>query len=287
MKSMRKTDNAVDFFVPDGSSVEDALSRTTHLAVVAHQDDLEINCFAGIAQCYQRDDQWFTGIVLSDGAGSPRSGQYAKVTDDEMVEIRKREQHNAAALGQYSLVIQYGAGSSELKGSYNTALIADLANWLTLAGPEVVYLHNLADRHDTHVRAAIYALEALRSLPTAERPPKVLGVEGWGNLDWLPPPYRVRLNVGQHRQLHNELITLFDSQVAGGKRYDLACESRHLANATFDQSHTVDDAEFVSLAMDLNPLLVDSQLHYDDFVASIVKKFSAGLMPQLAHWSAA
>jgi LmbE family N-acetylglucosaminyl deacetylase len=283
---MLESNNTIDFFVPDGSPVADALSRTTHLAVVAHQDDLEINCFAGITQCYQRPDQWFTGIVMSDGAGSPRSGQYAEVSDDEMVEIRKREQHRAAALGQYSLVIQYGASSAALKGPYESTMTSQLAKWLETTAPDVVYLHNLADRHDTHVRVAMYALEALRSLGDNKRPRAVLGVEGWGNLDWLPEPYRVRLNVGQHRQLHDELIRVFDSQVAGGKRYDLACESRHLANATFDQSHSVDSAEYISLAMDLNPLLADARLNFNDYLASIVQKFSADLMPRLAPWSA-
>ena len=284
---MPESRDTTDFFVPDGSSVQEALSRTTHLAIVAHQDDLEINCFHGIAQCYQNPDHWFTGIVMSDGAGSPRSGRYAEVSDEEMIEIRKQEQREAAALGQYSLVIQCGASSSKLKGSYQPAVTAALAEWLRASEPETLYLHNLADRHDTHVRVAMYALEALRSLPDDRRPEQVLGVEGWGNLDWLPEAYKIRLDVGQHRQLHSELIRLFDSQVAGGKRYDLASESRHLANATFDQSHTVDAAEYVSLAMDLNPLLANSQLSYRDYVAGIVEEFSTGLMPQLAHWSAA
>ena len=278
--------STIDYFVPDGSPLQEALSRTTHLAIVAHQDDLEINCFAGISQCYRHTDRWFTGIVMSDGAGSPRSGHYAQVSDEEMVDIRKQEQRKAASLGQYSLIIQYGASSSALKGSYDDTITRHLANWLEMATPELVYLHNLADRHDTHVRVALYALEALRSLPTDARPQKILGVEGWGNLDWLPEPYRVRQDVGQHRALHDELIAVFESQVAGGKRYDLASEARHLANATFDQSHAVDAAEYISLAMDLTPLLENSQLKYHEYVASIVQQFSEGLMSQLPPWSA-
>jgi len=33
---------AAQIFIPDGSPVKEALSRTTHLAFGAHQDDLEI-----------------------------------------------------------------------------------------------------------------------------------------------------------------------------------------------------------------------------------------------------
>ncbi len=267
------TDNNIDFFVPDGRPLQDALVRTTHLAIVAHQDDLEINCFHGIAQCYQRSDLWFTGIVITNGAGSPRGGYYASVSDDEMVTIRNEEQKQAASLGQYSLVIQYGASSSQIKGRRDHSLIVDLANWMKLAKPQIIYLHNIADRHDTHVRTAIHALDALKLIPENEFPEQVLGVEGWRNLDWLPDPYRSRLDVGQHRQLHDQLIRLFKSQVAGGKRYDLASEARHRANATFDQSHTIDTTEYVSLAMDLLPLLKQQNCQYSDYLGSIVEDF--------------
>ena len=40
---------AADLFVPDGLEMPAALSRTTHLAIAAHQDDLEIMAYHGIA----------------------------------------------------------------------------------------------------------------------------------------------------------------------------------------------------------------------------------------------
>ena len=46
-----------ELFVPDGLSPTDALARTTHMAVGAHQDDLEIMAYDGILQCFQRDDR--------------------------------------------------------------------------------------------------------------------------------------------------------------------------------------------------------------------------------------
>ena len=43
-----------DLYVPDSLGADEALSRTTHLAVGAHQDDLEIFAYHGIAECYQK-----------------------------------------------------------------------------------------------------------------------------------------------------------------------------------------------------------------------------------------
>ncbi|GAB5451187.1 MAG: hypothetical protein Hals2KO_15150 [Halioglobus sp.] len=262
-----------DYFVPDECSVAHALARTTHLAIVAHQDDLEINCFHGIAACYRQPHTWFTGIVLSDGAGSPRSGHYADVSDSEMVRIRQQEQRSAARLGGYSIAIQYGASSTQLQSGPNPELVTHLKQYLLAAKPRVVYVHNLADRHDTRVHVALHALEALRRLPAQQQPQQVYGVEGWGSLDWLPRQYRFGLDVGKHRNLATELVRVFESQLTGGKSYDIASEGRHVANATFDQSHAVNAYQYQSLAMDLMPLLADPAMTPRDYLAQILDKF--------------
>src|SRR5208282_4773708 len=65
-----------DLFIPDNLAPAEALERTTHLAIAAHQDDIEIMAYHGIAACFGRKDKWFTGVVATNGAGSPRSGIY-------------------------------------------------------------------------------------------------------------------------------------------------------------------------------------------------------------------
>lgn len=42
--------------VPDGIRIDDALARTTHLAVGAHQDDIPIMAYHGILECLRRND---------------------------------------------------------------------------------------------------------------------------------------------------------------------------------------------------------------------------------------
>jgi hypothetical protein len=80
-----------DVFVPDGVDVASALRRTTHLAVGAHQDDLEIMAAHGVSECFRDDSRWFTGVVVTDGAGSPRAHAYESYTDEQMMATRRLE----------------------------------------------------------------------------------------------------------------------------------------------------------------------------------------------------
>src|SRR5437764_4796752 len=90
----------VDCFVPDGTPAEDALARTTHLCIAAHQDDIEIMAYHGVAECFGRRDRWFTGVVVTNGAGSPRSGIYGGYSDAGMQNVRLGEQRKAACVGE-------------------------------------------------------------------------------------------------------------------------------------------------------------------------------------------
>jgi LmbE family N-acetylglucosaminyl deacetylase len=252
---------AADLFVPDGTAAVEALARTTHLCIAAHADDVEWIGYHGIAHCFGRRDAWFTGVVVSDGAGSPRSGPYANVDDRRMVELRRDEQRRAAVVGAYGAMIQLAHSSAEVKRRGSTAATDDLVVLLEATRPDVVYLHAPTDRHETHVAVAARAIDALRRVDARRReghaavgaaPTRVLGVEGWGDLDWLAPQDRVELDVGERPHLAAALVGVFDSQIAGGKRYDLAMEARRVAHATFAAPRTVDGARGLALAIDLS-----------------------------------
>ena len=58
------------------------MARTTHMAIVAHPDDNEIMAFHGTLECFGRDDRRFTGVSVTNGAGSASDGIYARYTDD-------------------------------------------------------------------------------------------------------------------------------------------------------------------------------------------------------------
>ncbi len=273
---------AADVYVPDGVSEEEALARTTHLCVGAHQDDIEIMAYHGIAACYQKKDLWFAGVTVTNGSGSPRTGIYGDFTDEEMMAVRREEQRKAAYVGGYSIQYQLGYPSSEVKSPPAGKVVEDLHGILLAAAPRVVYLHNPADKHETHVACLARALEALRRLPPGKRPERVLGCEIWRDLDWLPDGEKVTLDVSERQNLSAALMGIFDSQVAGGKRYDLAAQGRRVANATFFASHAVDEAEALTFAMDLTPLVKDPGLSLGEFTLGAIDRFKEEVRRTLA-----
>ena len=254
-----------ELFVPDRTPLPEALARTTHLGIGAHQDDLEFFAYHGIEACYGRDDRWFTGVTCTNGAGSSRTGPYAHLSDSEMAVLRAEEQRKAAVAGGYAAMAQLGYPSHDLqtpppKTEPDSGSVGDLKDLLEIARPEFVYLHNPADKHDTHIAVLLRSLEALRSLPPEHRPKQAWGCEVWRGLDWLPDEDKQLLSTSARPHLQAALNGLFDSQIAGGKRYDLAVMGRRLANATFFESHAADRETGITWAMDLTPLVRDETL---------------------------
>jgi LmbE family N-acetylglucosaminyl deacetylase len=281
---MKRNRPNADVYVPDGIEERDALARTTHLAIAAHQDDIELMAYHGVAECFGRADRWFTGVVVTNGAGSPRAGIYAQYSDEEMQQVRLREQRKAAYVGEYACQIQLGYSSGDVKNPPADAVIDDLAGILEAARPEVVYLHNLADKHDTHISVSLRALAALRRLDPALRPGKVYGCEVWRDLDWLPDEDKQCLPVSARSNIAAALIGVFDSQVGGGKRYDLAAEGRRLANATYYASHATDIETALTFAMDLTPLVRDSALDPAAYLCGHIDKFRADVAERLSRF---
>lgn len=260
-------------YIPDGTEEKQALERTTHLCIAAHQDDIEFMAYAPIAECFGTKDKLFCGVVVTDGAGSPRNGLYAKYTDEQMKAIRIEEQKKAAMLGEYGAQLLLGYSSKQVKDKSDTEIVKELKEIYKETKPKYVYLHNLADKHETHVATALKAIQALRQLNTDELPEKVYGCEVWRNLDWLNDDEKVYLDCSAHPNLSRALSSVFDSQIVGGKRYDLAAEGRRLANATFSESHACDTYSMLNYAMDLTPLIKGKSLDIADYVAGYIRRF--------------
>ncbi len=246
-----------DVFVPAGGDPAAALARVTHLCVAAHQDDIEIMAHAGICDCLDQPGKAFGGVVVTNGAGSARTGAYSHFTDEQMQAARREEQRRAAALGRYAIQLQLAHPSADVKRPGHAGVAADLAAVFAGCTPEVVYLHNPADKHETHIAVLARCLEALHRLPPARRPRRVLGCEVWRDLDWLIDTDKVALDSGRRPELAAELLRVFDSQITGGKRYDLATLGRRAAHATFHTSHATDRLAGITWALDLTPLLAE------------------------------
>ena len=261
-------------FVPDGLPEEQALTRTTHMAIAAHQDDIEIMAAGPILDCFQQPEKWFTGVVATNGRGSPRDDLYKNYTDEEMRAVRFKEQKKAAIVGEYAAQVLLDYPSKTIKDGKNLQPVEDLASLLRTAQPEIVYTHNLADKHDTHVSVALRVIAAIRSLPESERPKKLYGCEVWRDLDWMMDNEKVSFDLTKHENLQAALLGVFDSQICGGKRYDLASMGRRRANATYFESHGVDVTLGMSYAMDLTPLVTDPAKDVSAFVQEFIDRFA-------------
>ena len=268
---MKLSQERAQIFVPDQSPLGVALPRTTHLGIGAHADDLEIMAAHGILECFASAERWFTGVVVSDGAGSARDFEYQAYTDEQMKAVRRAEQKKAAYVGEYGAQFLLEHPSSAVKNAANADVLADLIEILRVTAPEVVYTHNLADIHDTHVAVALRVIAACRALEPAARPRRLIGGEVWRDLDWLSEADKLSLPLDRREHLQSALLGVFDSQIAGGKRYDLATAGRRRAHATYSESHGTDRHSALSWGMDLTALMHegDPAAH----VAELIRRF--------------
>ena len=279
-----KLDTA-EIFIPDYLPPEEALARTTHMAIGAHPDDIEVMAIDGILKCFQRDDLWFTGVIVTNGSGSPRDGIYKDYTDEEMRVVRAVEQKKAAILGEYAAQILLDYPSSAIKDSSNKDPINDMINVIKTSQPNVIYTHNLADKHDTHVAVTMRVIEAIRELPIENRPLKLYACEAWRDLDWMLDEDKAVFDCSRHVNLQSALLSVFDSQISGGKRYDLAIMGRRRANATYYDAFKTDTTIGLAYAMDLTPLIIDSSIDIPNYIQEYIENFRKDVMDRISKFS--
>lgn len=274
-----------DIYIPwEGVDATKALGRTTHLCIGAHPDDIEAMAFDGICACFNSHAQWFTGVTVTDGAGSARTGPYAGYSDEQMLEVRRREQRKAAFIGNYSIQFQLGYSSAQTKDPHNAQLQSDLMQILQGCRPQVVYLHQPADKHDTHVAVFAHALKALRALPAGQRPQTVYGTESWRNLDWVCDTRKTLLDAGGNEPVGQSLMGVFDSQNRGGKRFDIAVPARWRVNATFNNPHEADVLAAAICAIDMTALVADPQLSVQQFIEEHIDAFRADVAARVSRF---
>ena len=271
---MKLSEGKAEIWVPDGVSETTALERVTHMGIAAHQDDIEIMALEGILAGFGNPDKWFMAVIVTNGAGSPRDGHYAQYTDEQMQVVRRIEQKKAAFVGDYSAVALLNHPSSAVKSSRSSGPKNDLRSLIAAAQPEIIYTHNLADKHDTHIGVALRTIDAIRELPPEKRPKKLYGCEVWRDLDWVVDSDKVVFQLDEHENIASALVGVFDSQIAGGKRYDWATIARRRAHATYHQSHSVDAAQMINFGIDLTPLIQDETLDPAEYVGGFIRRFA-------------
>jgi LmbE family N-acetylglucosaminyl deacetylase len=253
------------------------------LGIGAHQDDLEIMAIDGILSCFQQKDKWFCGTVVTNGSGSPRDDIYKQYSDAEMITVRVLEQKKAAFLGEYGSQVFLSHPSSAVKDKSHIDVVDDLVTLLRITQPKIVYTHNLADKHDTHIAVGVRVIEAIRKLSADERPQKLYGCEVWRDLDWLADDQKIVFDLSEHENLQTALVSVFDSQIRGGKRYDLATMGRRRAHATYYESHGVDTNTGMSFAMNLTPLIENQHINIQEFVSKHLDQFKQDVIHRISR----
>jgi len=91
------------------------------------------------------------------------------------------------------------------------------------------------------------------------------------------------MDLSDHENLQYALLGVFDSQIAGGKRYDLASMGRRRANATYFESHGVDNTTGLSYGMDMTPLMNEVSLRPAEFVQGFVQRFALDIQERVGR----
>jgi len=110
------------------------------------------------------------------------------------------------------------------------------------------------------------------------RPERLVGCEVWRALDWMVDSDKLMMGLSRHENLQLALIGVFDSQIVGGKQYDLASMGRRRANATYFESHSVDETTGVNYGMGMTTLMNDVNLKPSDFIKGFLQHFVDDVM---------
>jgi len=256
---MRLSRPDADIFVPSGEPLKGALKRATLLGVAAHPDDLECMALEPIVRGRLKLKAAFVGLVVASGSGGRRTGKYRGFSGKKWVAQRRKEQREAALLGAYAVQIQLGHPSRAVLDPEAQGPTDDLVAVLKAVRPREVFCHDLADRHATHLAVLLKLVAAIRRLPKAQRPERLVGCEVWRSLDWLNDQDKVVMPINGTELLGAALLGVFDSQI-GAKRYDLGAVGRRRANAVFSQRLSGEQHDQTAFGMDLTPLLRDDDL---------------------------
>ena len=75
---------------------------------------------------------------------------------------------------------------------------------------------------------------------------------------------------------------MFDSQIAGGKRYDLATMAAAAPTPPTTRATRVDTAQMINFGMDLTPLIEDPSLDPGGFVQAHISRFAEEVRARFA-----
>jgi hypothetical protein len=160
------------------------------------------------------------------------------VTDDAMRTIRQREQEKAAVVGEYAAVVMLDRTSADVQGPGHVALVQELTDLLRAARPEVVYTHSPRTGIRRTYRWSSPPWPPAARCPPASAPRESSAARCGATSSGSPQRTRSRSDVSGRDSMGAALMGVFESQIVGGKRYDLAVPARRLAHADVHTTRT-------------------------------------------------
>lgn len=260
---------AAELFVVGGGPLN--WRRVTDVCIVAHPDDVEIGCHYACVECLDDPQRGLLAVVVTDGGGLTRTNEEQSWLREEIVDKRWEEQVRAGHVGEYAGGIGLMYHSDEVK-SDNAAILepikAQIADILRNCPQLVaVHTHSLLDTHPTHEAVARLAIGAIRSLPDSRRPQRLYGSQVWDGIEDAPRRLVRKFDVSDWRHLIANLVSCFKIE-SKGKNYPDAVIGRLQANATFGESHNLDCAKLLALALDMSEL-IDSDVGLREWARSM------------------
>jgi len=162
--------------------------------------------------------------------------------------------------------------SSNLK-KVDRSVAEKLAAILSEIKPKELYIHSPFDKHPTHIGAMKVSLEAVKLLPKEIKPEKLYGCEVWRGLDWMEGDEDLKvIHFDDEVGLSDYILSSFSSQNES-KNYLDAAKGRRKSNATFSESHSVNQAGEAALYVDLSVFLRENPPSPEDFVAAKIDAF--------------
>ena len=215
----------------------------------------------------------FGSSEIQNSTGNPLVESLLELLSEPVFKVAAADEGQGAFGAQRRSVLKVLGWSCSTEATQPVAAAVDCENRFSQMRPQVIYTHHLLDKHPSHRAVGPAVIAALRRLPREQRPKQLLGGEVWRGLDWWTNQDKVTLDVSAHPELSEKLLRVFDSQITGGKRYDLAAIGRWRANATFASPHSVDQSSLVSYAIDLTPLIENDQLDVAEYTLGFVERF--------------
>ena len=215
-----------------------------------------------------------------------RAAVIAAHTDAEMVEVRRDEQRRAAELGGFGAVVQLGHPSGDVKSADGVTSLADELASILEVSPSAEPLHAQSGRQARHPSSGDGGDRA-RGTPTADDACDRRGSSasrggatstGWATARSCGSTPR------RTSALAQQFAAVYESQIDGAKRYDVAIQGRRRANATMHGIRSTDDAEEVIVAIDLTPLLRNDDLDPVEYTLAAIDRLRADVETSLRRW---